>query len=132
MQPQRAILVNGSRLVRDLIKHVIEKELGIEVIREIENLQELDSAIPAVNADWVFVILTSDQKIPESSKVEIFLKHPTMLLIGLWEDGSQVRMEWLAREYRDFTDLTLDGLTSLLLDELRRREFILKEPKNEE
>jgi len=132
MQPQRAILVNGSRLVRDLVKHVIEKELDIEVIREIENLQELDSAIPAVNADWVFVILTSDQKIPESSKIELFLKYPTMLLIGLWEDGSHVRMEWLAHEYRDFTDLTLDGLTSLLLDELHRREFVLKEPKNEE
>ena len=118
MQTQRAILVNGSHLVRDLVKKVIQKNLGFDVIQEIGDPLELASAIRDINANWAFVIRMPGQEIPGSLKTEWFLINPTLRLVGLWVDGSQVHVERLAHEQRDLTGLTLDEIIRLLQDEL--------------
>lgn len=129
MQPQRAVLVNRSRLMRELVKRMIERTSGFEVIREIGDIRELTSAIDA-NVEWAFVILMPGREIPESLKVELFLKHPALRLVGLWVDGSHARLEWLARQHVDLTGLTLDDLNRLLLDELQKTRLALEEKKD--
>jgi len=119
MESQRAILVNGSCLMRELVKRVIEKNTEFEVIRELADVQELPSAIMETNAEWAFVILSPNQEIPENLKVELFLKHPTLRIIGLWIDDNHVKVEWLAREQKDLTGMTLDELTGFLRQELQ-------------
>jgi hypothetical protein len=104
--------------MRELVKRVIEKRMGFEVIRELVDVQELPSAIMDTDAEWVFVILPSNQEIPESLKIELFLKHPTLRIVGLWKDGSHVKMDWLVHEQKNLTGLTLDELTRLLRQEL--------------
>jgi hypothetical protein len=117
MQSQRAILVVESRLMRELVRRVIEKKVGFEVIRELADVQELPSAIIDTGAEWVFVILLPNREIPESLKIEL-LKHPTLRMIGLWIDGSHVRMDWLVHEQKNLTGETLEELTRLLRQEL--------------
>ena len=118
MQTQRAILVNGSHLVRDLVKKVIQKNLGFDVVGEIGDPLELTSAILDTNANWAFVIRMPGQEIPENLKTEWFLENPTLRLVGLWVDGSHVQVERLAHEQKDLTGLTLDEIIRLLRDEL--------------
>jgi len=120
MQPQRAVIVNGVRLVREMIKQVIERSSEIEVIKEIGEMQELASAIIETNATWAFVILLPDHEIPENMKFELFLKYPTLRLVGLWVDGSHVRLEWHGRGPRELTSPTLDELTRLLKEEIQK------------
>jgi len=118
-QPRRAILVDGSRLIRDIIKRVIEKSAGFEVVRELSGMQELPAAIIDTNVEWVFTIVTSNHEIPEILKNELFFKHPTLRIVGLWVDGSHVKVEWLGRQHRDLTGLTLNEITHLLREELQ-------------
>lgn len=119
MQSQRAILVNGSRLLRELVKRVIENHAGFEITRELADVQELPLAITETDAKWVFVILSLAEEIPEHLKVELFLEHPTLKIVGLWMDDGHVRIEWLTREQKDLTGITLDVLTGLLREELK-------------
>jgi len=118
MQPQRAVIVNGVRLVHEMIKRVLERTSGIEVIREIDDLQELAPVIIETNATWAFVLLLPDQEIPENLKFELFLKFPTLRIVGIWIDGSHVRLDWQGHGHRELTVPTLDELTGLLKEEL--------------
>jgi len=118
MQSQRAILVNGSRLLRELVKRVIEINAGFEITRELADVQELPSAILETKAEWVFVILSLAEEIPEPLKVELFLEYPALKIVGLWMDDGHVRIDWLTRDQKDLTWITVDELTGLLREEL--------------
>ena len=131
MMSQRAILVSGSRLMRELIRNVIEKRSGFEVIRELDSMQDLPSAITETNADYLFVMLPLGKEMPETWKSEVFLRKPTLKIVGLWVDGSHVRLEWLAREQKDFTGSTLDELTRFLRDELHSIQDMEEHGRNE-
>ena len=119
METRRAILVDGSRLMRELVRRIIEKSAGFEVVRELSNVQELPAAITDTNVEWVFTIVTSNHEIPEILKNELFFKHPTLRIVGLWVDGSHVKVEWLGRQHKDLTGLTLNEITHLLREELQ-------------
>jgi hypothetical protein len=119
MQSRRAILVDGSRLTRELVKRVIERNAGFEVVKELGDVREIPAAVTETNVEWVFVTLASNQEIPEHLKAELFLRHPTLRIVGLWVDGGHVNVEWLGRQHKDLTGLTFDELTHLLRDELQ-------------
>ncbi len=118
MQSQQVILVNGSRLLRELVKRVIERDAGFEVITELGDILELSSVIMKTDAKWMFLILSPNQEIPESLKVSIFLKYPTMRIVGLWVDSGRVHIDGLDYEQKDFTEVTLSAFTRLLRQEL--------------
>lgn len=118
MLSQPVILVNGSRLLRELVKRVIEKDTGFEVIAELGNALELPSAIMKTNAEWVFLILLPGQEIPEKLKVSLLLKHQTLRIVGLWVDSGRVRIDWMGHEQKEFTEVTLSEFTRLLRQEL--------------
>jgi len=121
MQPRKAVIVNQARLAGELIKRVIERDSIFQIAREIEDLKGLSSAVVDTRVDWVFVILTSQDEIPESLKAELFLTHPTLRLIALWVDDSRIRMERLVREQKDLTGFTLEELIILLQNEAREQ-----------
>ena len=118
MQSQRAILVNDSRLLRELVKRAIEKNVGFEITRELVDIQELPSVVTETKAEWVFVILSSAEEIPEHLKVELFLKHPTLKIAGFWMDEGRVRVDWLTRVQKELTGITVDELIGFLREEL--------------
>ena len=118
MQPERVILVNGSRLLRDLIKRVIKKYTDCEIERELSELDELPYIINTTKTGWLFVVLPPDESLPENLMTELLLHHPTLRILSFWTDGSHVNMEWLGRQRRDFTGLTLEELAHLLHQEI--------------
>ena len=118
MQPERVILVNGSRLLRDLLKSVIKKFTDFEIERELSEPDELLSIIKETKAGWLFIVLPPDESLPEDLVTKLLLHNPTLRILSFWTDGSHVNMEWLGRQRRDFTELTLEELAQLLHQEL--------------
>jgi hypothetical protein len=118
MPSQQVILVNSSRLLRELVRRVIERGAGFEVITELGDILELPSAVMKTDAEWVFLILSPNQEIPESLKVSLFLKCPTMRIVGLWVDSGRVSINGLGYEQKDFTEVTLSAFMRLLRQEL--------------
>lgn len=118
MDSRHAILVNGSRLMRELIRRVIEKNAGFEVVRELSDLQELPEVAQSTNTNWIFVVLLLGQKIPDDIKVELLLRLPSVKIIGLRVDDGYVHAEWMMHQERDFTGMKLEDFVNFLVHEL--------------
>jgi len=62
--PQRIILVNGSRLLREMLHAVIYKVEHLQVVREVSNHEELPYAIEQLQAEWLVMSLPFDKGLP--------------------------------------------------------------------
>ncbi len=118
MPVQRAILVDGSRLMREMLKRVIEKNPDFEVVREVSGLEKLPAIMREVNAEWLFVVLSPDIDMPDTITTQLLAAHPSLRIITFWTDGSHIKMQWLGRKERDIAGITLPQLTNLLQQEM--------------
>ena len=113
MQPSRIILANGSRFLHDMLKRVIEKTPDLQVVGEVTELARLPAAMVQIDAEWVVVPLSPDGKIPQV--VESWLTaHPSVRVLAVATDGSQLRMKWLESHEEALDDLSLDELIEIL------------------
>lgn len=118
MQPRRAILVDGSRILRDLIRRVLETKAGFEVVDELSNLEELSSSLARAETEWAFLILSPNLEISKRQTVEILVEHPSLRIILIRMDEGRIEMEWLVRGHKDLTEMTLDEITLVIQKEL--------------
>ena len=118
MQPRRAILVDGSRILRDLIRRVLETKAGFEVVDELSNLEELSSSLARAETEWVFLILSPNLEISKRQTVEILVEHPSLRIILIHMDEGRIEMEWLVRGHKDLTEMTLDEITLVIQKEI--------------
>ncbi|MFZ5856912.1 MAG: hypothetical protein ACOYZ6_08780 [Chloroflexota bacterium] len=118
MQPRRAILVDGSRILRDLIRRVLETKAGFEVVDEIGTLEELSSSLARAETEWAFLILSPNLEISKRQTVEILVEHPSLRIILLRMDEGRIEMEWLIHGYKDLTEMTLDEIALEIQKEL--------------
>lgn len=93
MATQRIILVNNATLVRGLLKKVIDKTPGLEIIMEIEDLAEFQESVKRADADWAIVLLSPDERVPDLVE-QVIREQPSMRFLLMDEDGSHVRMKW--------------------------------------
>lgn len=113
MGTQSIILLNNSRLVRDLIRRVIEKASGLKIVAEVEELAEFPDVARQTNADWTILLLEPDEEVPEI--VEQAINHQTeMRLLAMAVDGSQVRMRWTEPREMPLNDKSLEDLLAIL------------------
>lgn len=122
MQPRRAILVDGSRLLRDLIKRILETKAGFDVVHELDGLDELSSVLNTTKVGWTFFVLSHNLEISEEQKIELLVKHPSLRMVLIRVDGNHMDMEWLAHGHKDLTEMTLDDITLLLRKEFHAME----------
>ena len=118
MQPRRAILVDGSRILPDLIRRVLETKVGFEVVDELGNLEELSSSLARAETEWAFLILSPNLEISKRQTVEILVEHPSLRIILIRMDEGRIEMEWLIRGYKDLTEMTLDEIALVIQKEL--------------
>jgi len=107
--------------MRELLKRAIEKFIGFEVTKEVDNMGDALPAIADTSAEWLFIALLPGEDMPESFKTQLFSKYPALRIICLWIDGSRVKMEWLGRKEKSLTQPTLDELETLLHERLMGR-----------
>jgi len=113
MDKQRIILINGSRLLRELLHIVIYKANHLEIVQEIHDLDELPSAIQASDAEWVIISLPFDEKMPDWVDTYI-ANHPSIRFLVVSNDGSRIKMKWLESHEEELNDLSLKDLIQLL------------------
>ena len=117
MQSRRAILVDGSRILRDLIRRVLKTKAGFEVVDELSNLEELSSSLARAETEWAFLILSPNLEISKRQTVEILVEHPSLRIILIRMDEGRIKMEWWIRGHKDLTDMTLDEIALVIQKE---------------
>ncbi len=113
MKKRRIILVTEPRLLREMVERAIEKNPGLQIVGEVDDLNELRSRIQATEADWVILFSTPGQAMP--AQVEDLLgAFPSVHFLMIASDGSQVEMKWVEFHARALERLNLDGLITIL------------------
>lgn len=123
MQTRRAILVDGSRLIRDFIRRVLENNAGFEITQELNDLQSLSTIPQSMEVGWIFVVLPPGHKIPDTLKVELLLKLPSVKIVGVCIGEDQIQAEWVTRHEKDLTGLNLDEFIKFLRQELNNTQY---------
>jgi hypothetical protein len=117
MQPRRIIMVNGSRFLQEMLKRVIEKTPGLQVVDEINDLARLSSAIEQTGAQWVVVSYPPNGEMPKAVASSL-AAHPSVRVLAVAPDGSHVKMKWVESREEILDDLSLDELIAVLCDRL--------------
>ncbi len=112
MSTQRIILVNCSRLLRDMLHTVFCKEDHLQMVQEVGSYETLPAAIETSEAEWVIMSLYSNKNIP--GWVDHYMaKHPSMRFLAIFLGSNKVKLKWLKYE-EDLEDLSLAGLLHIL------------------
>jgi hypothetical protein len=117
MQPRRIIMVSGSRFLQEMLKRVIAKTPGLQLVDEITDLAMLSSAIERTDAQWVVVSYPPKGKLPEAVESAL-AAHPSVRVLAVAADGSHVKMKWVESREEILDDLSLDELIAVLCDRL--------------
>jgi protease I len=92
-QPSRIILALETRLLREMFGRAISRSPFLEVVAHVRNGEELLSIVKREDADWVFVSLQVDGELPIAAE-SLLADQPSVSIIGLAADGSQVKLGW--------------------------------------
>jgi len=125
---QRIILVNSSRLLREMLHSVFGKAEHLQVVREVGDQEESPAAIEELEAEWLVISLPLDMGLPDW--VDRYIsKHPFTRLLAVSTDCSKVKMKWLEAHEENLEDLSLNDLIHILesdpsdLEPLRSSSF---------
>lgn len=112
-QTRRIILTNGARLLLEMLKRAIDKASGLQVVGEITDLARLPSVIEQTGAQWVIMAFPPEGEMPEMAE-SLLTAYPSVRIMAVATDGSQVTMKWLESHERTLDGLSLDELIAVL------------------
>ena len=109
----RVVLSVEPRLLREMLRHVIIKAPGLQLVGETAG-KTLPAVIEQVDAQWVIVSLLSGGELPERAEA-LLVTHPTVAILAVAADGSQWKVKWL-ETHEEFLGegLSLDELIQIL------------------
>ena len=117
MFTKRVILANESRLLRDMLRRVIDKADHLEVVQEITQPGQLDSAIE--HFDPGLVILSSpESRYPQSWINSWLLRYPSVGFVILSADHRRIAIQSQVGE-EDLTRLSLNDFIAALERDLQ-------------
>lgn len=110
---QRIVLVDGSRLLRGMLKRAIERDHQLQVVAEVDEINKFPSVIRLADANWIFLILPPREAIPEVIN-HTLRKHPELRLLVMTTDGSRVRMRWIETHETILDQKNLEEIMAIL------------------
>jgi two-component SAPR family response regulator len=117
---QRIILVNNSRLMRDMLKRVISKTAGLEIVSDLDDLAEFPETVKQIEADWAIVLLPPDEGVPDLVE-QVINEQPSMRFLLMGVDGSHARIKWNEPHEVPLDKKNLQELLALLRTDRQER-----------
>jgi chemotaxis response regulator CheB len=113
MATKRVILANGSRLLREMLHHVLDQAEHLEVVQEIREQEELSPFIERLNPQWV--ILTSRAGETTQPWLEDYIaRHPSVRFIFVSPDHQRIELRSHASAEQDLANLSLSDFVHIL------------------
>jgi DNA-binding NarL/FixJ family response regulator len=115
MEMHRVVLAHDSRLLRGMLRHVIDKAPGLEVVGEISDLRLLLSTVEKKHAHWAIVALSRDGRVPEITD-RVLDRCSSVKILAVTIDGSLAKIKRVARREQILGHISLEELISLLVE----------------
>jgi len=110
---KRIILADGSRLLREMLHHVLAKAEYLEVVQELPQLAALGPAIRRFDPEWVILPLAFDQDAHNWLR-SCMADFPSVRFLFLSAGQKQIRMRWQVSCEEIYPDLSLRELIQFL------------------
>ena len=115
---KRIILADGSRLVREMLHHALNKAEQLQIVDEVSDHEGLSLSIEKFEPEWVIVPL------PYSNSMRDWIEacitgHPAVGFVFLSPHQNQIRMRWQTSCEEVFSDLSLKELIQILEKDLQ-------------
>jgi hypothetical protein len=96
----RIILAVKTRLLREMLRHAIDRSPHLHIVGEAKNRMDLWSLVRRNEVEWVIMSLQPGSKLPKAAG-RLLAAQPAVSILGITSDGSRVHMGW--REPREET-----------------------------
>ena len=110
---RKIILVNGSRLLRGILKRVIERDASLHVIAEIDDIIKVPTVIEHVDTDWIILAIPPQKPIPKIID-QLLRERPELNCLIVATDGSQVRLRRIEAHETPLNKENLEELLAVL------------------
>lgn len=118
MSTKRVILADGSRLLREMLHRVIDKEDHLEVVQEVLRYNDLPVAIQRFNPEWVIVSLPFSRY--AHRWVDTYVKdYPSVRFLFLSPESNSIKMKWQTSYEEDVANLSLKDFIQILEKDLQ-------------
>jgi hypothetical protein len=115
MQPQRIVLADGSRFLRDILRKVITQTPGLQLVSEVADLASLRSTLQQNEVEWIILSIFPDSLIADEGHMALVAEYPSLHILGIYADGSQVRVLLPGQQEKIYKGLTWEKLHHILL-----------------
>ena len=119
MSIKRVILANNSRLIREMFRHVIDQAEHLEVVREVQNSEDIVIAIQRFCPDWVIVSLPVSDFVLNCISASI-QNDPSIRFIFFSEDHHSLKIDWQMSSEAEISDLSLKEFIHILEKDLQQ------------
>lgn len=93
MKNIRVLVANRPRLMRELVLATISDQPDIEIVGEVEDENELESAVSEKRPDFLIVALGGRNRLPISCD-KILQQHPGLRIIAIAPDRNNTMFYW--------------------------------------
>lgn len=111
---KKIILAGEPRFLREMLRQVINKTSGLQVVGEIDEIRELDEHLQQSNVDWIVMALRENGQVPEAAENLITQKFPSVRIMGVSSDGSRVKIAWVGLKAAELEEASIEDLTGIL------------------
>lgn len=113
IESTRIILLNGSPFLHEVLHRAIDKQDGLKVVADVEEIDQYQETASEVDADWTYLLLSPGSEVPLTVQ-EVIAAKPEMGLLVMAADGSSVRVRWLERHDEDLHVEALEEIFDVL------------------
>jgi DNA-binding NarL/FixJ family response regulator len=113
MKTYRIILANQPHLLHEMLKLVLEKVPGLEIVGETQHLDEIIDLIEKTHPDWVIASLPPSEEIPQNL-IESLEKGTILAVLAISDDAKRFKVKWPNRPEAIFYGSSLEEMLSVL------------------
>jgi chemotaxis response regulator CheB len=118
MATKHIILANDSRLLREILRCVIDKANDLEIVQEVASPEELSSAIELFSPEWVILSWSSNNG-GQNWLDTCMTQYPTVRFILLSPGNRNIKVKWQTAYEEDLTNLSLKDFIQILEKDLQ-------------
>jgi DNA-binding NarL/FixJ family response regulator len=113
MAVQRIVLANQSRLLREMLRHAIDKNARLHIVGQTTDLAGLLKTIEETTPQWVILSLSPEGNMPQAADI-VVERHSTVRVLGMTIDGSQAKVRSSPSQEKRLGSLSLRELIAVL------------------
>lgn len=93
MSAVRVLVANKPRLMQELVLATISDQPDIEIVGQVQNDAEIETAVEQTRPDFLIVALDKSDRLPDFCRT-VLENHPHMKIIGIAPDRNSTIFYW--------------------------------------